>query len=1403
MRETPNGFIELGRRLVEVGEFDEDDVETRVAWSLSLERLGLGSALKTWDEALSGARHVVVLGEAGAGKTWELRALVDRLRTRGTRAAFLPLEFILDSPELVDLPGQEPAEEIFFVIDALDESRLKSQRALELGLRRLSQRLGPIWSKIRIVVSCRVSDWRPRADADTLDRFLPATPAKAPANEAEAEPDDEDLDEGVDEGETESDADEDEIAHVRVASLVPLSDEQVGLLARAHGVAQTSGFLEGLARSGARELANRPEDVAELASYWREHGRIGRLSEVLEDNIRRKLKQRDERHETPLSVDDALRAAEDIAAALVLGKTSALLLPDDGHEPQQHVGALDPQEILSDWPKAKIRTLLSRPLFDEATLGRVRFHHRTVTELLAARWMHRLLSEGCPFRRVERLLVGSAFENEVVFPSKTPVLAWLANWDPRFARLVRRMAPEIVLQHGDPQTVPVEDRVQVLRAFVGKFQESSRVPRSLDWGALARFADEALVPTILDLFKQSAGKTDLQHELIHLARVGRLTGCLEFAFDLATNAAADRWIRLAAIDLVLSTGTPQHRTDLARLVREQPQTDRRVLLELWTELFPKHLAVPDILESALACPASTDRDRTVDIDHVLETVIIPRCPLNDLPGLVDGLISALGPLRAAEVPIVRHRFAEPVCIALRRLLRETAAGTLPMDLALRSLEAWRAILDEGLSSDSTSREIGEATLRHPELRRQFFWTRITQYDRLRWRMFEPLGIGVADLTWLLADLRQGDRPKRALAAEVAFLACGGDPARVGELRAAVADVPDVVARLDQLAAPPLPQPADKFEEAKAKRAKQREARTRAFAESLRNQRESLARGDLVDVLGHVVSHYRRGSPRDNLDWDRMSAELGADNVGVIREGLRRAWQNVEPPRTVECGNSIPTRATLGLAGLTCFFGDQGAVNELSPESARRAAEYSVWELQRFPEWLALLANRFPDVVRDVLVAEVRSDFRDPNHHGHLSKTLAAPGPVPDLVLPHVMTLLAEQEPANVYNVRTAIRALMGRPADWPELARITPDRARKSLGTDRHLFWVTAWLCVDASVATPFIEGHVTSCSPDGARDYVVNLAAFVRSGEAAIPSNAEFLAPAMLGRLAKLVCRHVRPEDDTRGAHTSAPRDDAERGRDWLVQLLRDQSTEGAYRALVSLRHSGDITAKWMLDWIDDSAVQVASRIAEGDPWPAGRVAEFARDYETTPRTRGDLFRILLDRLEDIRNRIENGDFSIRELFSKSADEAVIQRWLASELERDARGRYVIVREAEVDLAKRTDIRLVHASVDGPVTVEVKRADKWSFTELEQALSDQLIGQYMRPANSQHGVLFVANLQSGRRWEPSGGDLLEFRDLVSALDTTARQLPARLENVQGLRVVGLDLTQPRLTSPLVGGTKP
>ena len=107
--------------------------------------------------------------------------------------------------------------------------------------------------------------------------------------------------------------------------MMPLSREQMREFAILQGVPDEDAFLADIRRRDAEEFADRPQDLIELCSDWREHHRIRSHLEQVETNIATKLKPRPERKErAELSQEWAVDGASRLALASMLTRKLTL-----------------------------------------------------------------------------------------------------------------------------------------------------------------------------------------------------------------------------------------------------------------------------------------------------------------------------------------------------------------------------------------------------------------------------------------------------------------------------------------------------------------------------------------------------------------------------------------------------------------------------------------------------------------------------------------------------------------------------------------------------------------------------------------------------------------------------------------------------------------------------------------------------------------------------------------------------------------------------------------------------------------------------------------------------------------------------------------------------------------------
>jgi hypothetical protein len=174
MFENFDVFIQLDRTFRDLsGNKEESD-------SADLLRLWRNDKPTQWSDLLEEPR-VIILSEAGSGKTTEIRQACRALRLNGKRAFFLRIEHLVQD---FDTSFEEGTPEEFrdwvssgekgwLLLDSVDEARLKDPKDFERAIRTLGQRLRGVIQRAHIIISSRGEAWRPKTDLSLCETCLP------------------------------------------------------------------------------------------------------------------------------------------------------------------------------------------------------------------------------------------------------------------------------------------------------------------------------------------------------------------------------------------------------------------------------------------------------------------------------------------------------------------------------------------------------------------------------------------------------------------------------------------------------------------------------------------------------------------------------------------------------------------------------------------------------------------------------------------------------------------------------------------------------------------------------------------------------------------------------------------------------------------------------------------------------------------------------------------------------------------------------------------------------------------------------------------------------------------------------------------------------------------------------
>jgi len=327
----------------------------------------------------------------------------------------------------------------------------------------------------------------------------------------------------------------------------------------------------------------------DLAEFWMANGRLSSLTEIIEFDVTAKLKQSaDRQNQFPLSEARAREGAEALAVATVLCMRQQFKVPDDSYKAAE---ALEAASCLpADWKPAEVKALLSRPLFDSATYGQIRFHHRRIAEYLAACWFRHRMQTGCPTHALVQQLFQEVRGVPVPRRSLIPVIAWLCigteRWNEEVRTRVLAGAPGIHLEHGDPEGLSLDFKRKMLATWVERNKDRKDVWDRYSAETLRRLSEPQLVPEILRHLAPGASKEGARELLVHLIRHGRLEGCVPRLVEILRDPDESDDVKLYTMAALRDIGTPDSHQQAWEILRDMPEFPRLMCSVACETLYP-------------------------------------------------------------------------------------------------------------------------------------------------------------------------------------------------------------------------------------------------------------------------------------------------------------------------------------------------------------------------------------------------------------------------------------------------------------------------------------------------------------------------------------------------------------------------------------------------------------------------------------------------------------------------------------------------------------------------------------------------------------------------------------------------------------------------------------------------
>ncbi|WP_317215936.1 ATP-binding protein [Gluconobacter sp. GP1] len=1402
---------------------------------------GFGQArVLAWDELLR-SKRVLLISEAGVGKTYECRSQTKRLWDAGEPAFFIELAALATDEVLSLLDSEEEArfdawvasqsDIATFFLDSIDELKL-TLRSFERALKRLRKSIGNQLHRARIIITTRPIPF----DGQLVRSLLPVP-------EAQSETSNEKIFAKIvmrELQEQHAHKSENQSPDWRSVALMPLSDKKIVDFCRHQGVSDPDLLFEDLRRRNALEFARRPQDLIELCADWREHTRIRTHRDQVATNVRVKLLPRDDRPEpAELSVDKAIEGASRLALAVQMTRRLTIR-HSAASDVVDEEEALDPAIILSDWQASQRKALLERPLFGFASYGRVRFHHRSVAEYLAAERLINLRGQGMPFRALKRLLFAETKGRMIVRPSKRSVVGWLALQEDGIFELLRDNEPVVLLDEGDPESLTQTQRNQALRAYAECYGPGGwrglRVPHI----QIHRFASNDLADEIDSIWRSGVENPDVREVLISLIEAGRIKDCADIVFDITQDIAAPAAERIIAIDALLALDDERLGNIASSIADAGDLWPEKVARGAVLRLFPKYMSVEQLCRTLRWI--KREKQSVGDLSWQLPR-LIAGSPL-DLPVLEE--------LRDRLLALVsgglKWRKEWPHISSDRSHLSGALAATCERGLDMSQDEEW--LRAGALALRLHHRDHGDdepiKTLRErlsnlsAEGNARLFWVEDALLQSLYevndpWRRLAEITFHDGpvqlrpdrDLTWVTEALgdKIRDMGERAMLLEAAIrLSPDRDTWKehVEGLRPLIADEPSFTEKLDDCLKPSKHDKEHRrWEKKQAERKKQEErrkaknhARWIQFWREVANQPENAfstkKSWNTAWNLWRAMSH--NGDDSRSSGWNRrfIEEQFNQETADKLRRVLMKIWRD-DPPtfpseRPEGERNTFLVRWKLGLAAIYAEAEDPDWAAKLSDAEAELAARYALTELNGLPQWIERLADRHPNAVDRALGNELSWELsRPPGEHGH-SGLLQGMGyaheRVARLFLPRLENWLdaggdrinsTDNATGMTERVRQIGRVIL-KYGDASEIERLREralQKLERQLPFSLRVAWLSNLMRIDPQAGVEKLADQIEIVEPSERSDAVTWLASLFGDRQDGIALGDERFTPQLLLRLLRLAYCHVRIKDDAHheGSYSPDTRDDAEQARNNIVTALFNAKGEEGLAA--KLEMAADPLCAYFKDRILAVAEENWAQEIDAHAFDTAQAVALDRSGEAPASTNEAMFAIMKDRLSDLDDLLLR-DASPREAWAGISDEKVMRREIARELSHSANSIYTVDQEAVTADEKETDIRLRSVVSRHEAVIELKLGDKRTAKDLRDTIENQLVNKYMAAEHSRAGALMVT-LTADRKWDhPDECHRIDVNELFSLLRKEAERIEHASADSLSIAVHFLDL-RPRL----------
>ena len=1212
-----------------------------------------------------------------------------------------------------------------------------------------------------------------------------------------------------------------------IVTLLPLSQSEIREFARSYAPNHADPFCTHLEAHDFWHLYRLPAEIIDALDQMATNVPLGSLEDQLQLSIQRKLREQQPNKRRALSVKKAKQGAERIALALFLLKRRTLKV-EESNDPDM----LDIGDILTDWTPAEQQELICKTLFDPSGVGTVRFHHRATQEYLAALRLDHLREDGMHERDLFALLFSEVGGEEVIKPSMAPVAAWLALWHPYIRRAVLEREPRLLFSQGLPSALSIDIRAEVLRAYIPQYAGKECCHAGIGHEELRRVVHPSLGSVVRELWNDAYTGHDSRELLLEMIWLGPMPDCSDLAIAAALDDTLVTHHRTYASWGVLAAGTSDQKLALTKAA-VNTTLPQQVIRSILPELVPSQINIEEflILVEALDIVPDSVHGLNHTIYQVIKNQELSR---EELITLRDRLVEAIWATRRADCRMYQAHSEKD---HYQDGLIACCNATIPNDDEDASAWAWSLAIavhfgerHESIIAKKETEGIWESVDTSSKLREAYFWACLNMADEIEghendWPRFiravseskRSIQLKSDDQIWLLKSVvpdTPADRRGIAFQAILYFFDLRQNTKVAEALKACISDREDWLVTLHNVLNPQPRQPDEWDIRNKSIREKRKVKEEKRVADWLKWRVQVLSDTDFLmdgnrrlSVLYDAQKVISQGNSNDSMwgQWDSaiIAKALGNNFLERYRQELSVFWRETEvqlrSEREPQERNSYLNSWLLALAAVKSEAETTGWATLLSQDEAVKAARIACIELNGFGGYIATLDEAHPQAVASVIADEASAQlcqfstmgraevFHDVLYHGTGNMKAA----VSERIAPHLSDFSSSDQTGGKDALEYAVRIIA-------EVGNL--DACALAINS------LEQQLKIGENLPTGFLLSLLVTLNPEtGCRrllyetedlnslescENAISTFAFVfgdRHSHRAPDLNTipEDRSVPLLKDLTLRAYQTVRRGDDIEheGSYSPGVRDKAQGARSFLLDSFLNTKRPETLAAIHHLAEQPEFAH--IPNRLRQMAYEIAAQMSDITPYPLAVFQAMDRDRAFVPFDHSSLLTAMTSRLDSFEHDVLYAEDTPIEALRRLDQETDLRRFIANWLRGRDRGVFDFTQEAVVVDEKRTDIRFQPRVMQGYATVELKR-EAWSVRDLEQALTEQLVGQYLQHERCRTGCLLICQAKTKYWQHPNTKAQMSLQEVVSHLKVIAKEIMAARPELH-IAVKGID----------------